>query len=58
MLEDSKGTKALAQNPLSSSNSTHIYVRDEVLRDLVAKKILTKHRPSKEQRRNLDKSTP
>ena len=36
VFEDNQGTKDLAENPLSSSNSKHIDVRHHFLRELVS----------------------
>ena len=50
VFEDNRGAKALAENPLSSSNSKHIDVRHHFLRGLVAKGDITVNDiPSKEQ---------
>lgn len=50
VFEDNRGAKALAENPLSSSNSKHIDVRHHFLRELVAEgNIDVEHISGKEQ---------
>ena len=54
VFEDNEGAKALAENPLSSSNSKHIDVRHHFLRELVAKgDIVVKYVPSLEQHADI-----
>ena len=37
MFEDNEGSMQLAQNPITNSNSKHIYVRHHFLRELVGR---------------------
>ena len=54
VLEDNEGAKALAENPLSSSNSKHIDVRHHFLRELVSTgEIAITHVSSKEQHADI-----
>ena len=53
-LEDTQGTKALIENPLSSARSKHIDVRFHFIRELFkARKISAKYVASAEQHANL-----
>ena len=60
VLEDNAGAIALADNPISSSNSKHIDVRHHFLRELVDKmKIEVEHVGSEEQHADvLTKALP
>ena len=54
VFEDNRGAKALAENPLSSSNSKHIDVRHHFLRELVKKgEITVNDVSSKDQRADI-----
>ena len=54
MLEDNEGAIALAENPISSSNSKHIDVRHHFLRELVEnEKITVEHVSSEDQHADI-----
>lgn len=54
VFEDNEGAEALAENPLSSSNSKQIDVRHHFLRESAAKgDIIVEHVPSSEQHADI-----
>ena len=60
VLEDNQGAVQLAQDPITNSNSTHVHVRHQLLRELVGRKTASIfHVPSPFQRANfLSKTMP